>query len=444
MNLMFTSLLNMSITASFMIIAVMLFRLIFKRVPKWIYGIMWAMVAIRLVIPFSFESKLSLAPNTQKVNSTIHTATTYVSTKAPTAQGVNPLNIIAVIWVIGMALMGVYMLVSYFKLHKKVRESIKENDIYYCDHIDSPFVLGFIKPKIYLNSDMLSNDNTYVIAHEKTHIKRLDYIWKPLGFIILCIHWFNPLCWIAYMLFNIDIELACDEKVIKTLDAKGKKEYSFALLACSAPRRMISACPIAFGEASVKQRIKSVLSYKKPTVYIITTAIVACVLIAVLFMTSPVSAKTQPVTIPTVPVTIPTTEPTEVPTTVPATEVPTTEPATEPVTEAPTEEVTEEVTEEYYDDSYYEEEYYEDDYYQEEYYEENESEENDIKVIDIGSPEFDYYNSREAREQREFVSSLNRSNSSNWGLSVPQPNPYPNPLDEPIAWDPLTERNQFR
>lgn len=434
MNQVFTSLLNMSITASFMIVAVILFRLVFKRVPKWIYGIMWAMVAIRLAIPFSFESKLSLAPNTQKINTTIHTATTYVNTKAPSAQSTSPLTILVVIWIAGIALMGVYMLISYFKLHKKVRESIKEDDIYYCDHIESPFVFGFIKPKIYLNSDMLGNDNTYVIAHEKTHIKRLDYIWKPLGFVILCIHWFNPLCWIAYMLFNRDIELACDERVIKTLDAKGKKEYSFALLACSAPRRMISACPIAFGEASVKQRIKSVLSYKKPTIYIITTAVVACVLIAVLFMTSPVSAKTQPVTIPDVPVTIPATEPTIAPTTVPATEVPTTEPATEPVTEAPTEEVTQEVTEEYYDDSYYEE-----DYYEEEYYEESESEENDIKVIDIEPPEFDPYSFTLPYGYVDSDSSF-----ADW--SAPK-KPYTDPLNSEdfiFAWDPLTERNQFR
>lgn len=438
MNAFFTEVLNMSITASVMILAVILFRVVFKRIPKWLYGIMWAMVAIRLIVPFSFESALSFAPNVQKISNTNHSQTAYVQPNIAKTESVNVFGILAVVWLIGVVAMLTYMFASYYRLRKKVRESIKDNDVWYCDNISSPFVLGFIKPKIYLNSAMSSTENTYIIAHEQAHIKRLDYIWKPLGFVVLSLHWFNPLCWVAYQLFNKDIELACDEKVIKNLDTKGKKAYSTALLACSAPRKVATACPIAFGEASVKQRIISVLSYKKPTLYIIILAIVACVVIAVLFMTSPVSAKTQPVTIPDVPVTIPATEPTVAPTTVPATEVPTTEPATEPVTEPPTEDVTQEVTEEYYDDSYYEE-YYEDDYYEEEYYDDSSSEENpkDIVIphsIDLNPERFAHI--------YDYVDS--DSSFADW--SVPK-KPYTDPLNSEdfiFAWDPVVEKNQFR
>ncbi len=437
MNAVFAEIVNMSITASVIIVAVLLFRLIFKRIPKWIYGIMWAMVAIRLIIPFSFESKLSLVPNVQKINSTSYAPTTYVNTNGTSYHGVNIYAILGFVWVLGVVAMIAYMFVSYLRLRKKVKESVKANNVWYCDHISSPFVLGFIKPKIYLSSNTSQTENNYVIAHEQAHIKRLDYIWKPLGFIILSIHWFNPLCWVAYLLFNKDIELACDEKVIKTLDLKGKKEYSTALLSCSAPRRMVSACPLAFGEASVKQRIKSVLSYKKPTLYIIIVAIVACVLIAVLFMTNPISneneapkSTTQSTTVPTEPTTVPTTEPTEVPTTEPVTEPPSTKPVTEPQTEAPTEE---EVVEEYYDDSYYEEEYYEDNYYEEEYYDDSYSEENkdtnDSPYVPITpfEPDYDKYFG-----YYDYVD----YDGSNFGLSNSQTNRYPNAFNEPVAWDP--------
>lgn len=439
MNAFFTEVLNMSITASVMILAVILFRVVFKRIPKWLYGIMWAMVAIRLIVPFSFESALSLAPNVQKISNTSHSQTAYVQPNIAKTESVNVFGILAVVWLIGVVAMLTYMFASYYRLRKKVRESIKDNDVWYCDNISSPFVLGFIKPKIYLNSAMSSTENTYIIAHEQAHIKRLDYIWKPLGFVVLSLHWFNPLCWVAYQLFNKDIELACDEKVIKNLDTKGKKAYSTALLACSAPRKVATACPLAFGEASVKQRIKSVLSYKKPTLYIIILAIVACVVIAVLFMTNPVSKEEAPApatkvtTVPTEPVTtLPVTEPTEAPTTEPVTEPPSTTPVTEPATEPPTEE---EVAEEYYDDSYYEEEYYEDDYYEGEYYDDSSSEEDYKEEIATIAIDFD---------PEDYTLCYDGHGRGNLSLSISQPNPYPNPLDEPIAWDPVVEKNQFR
>ena len=188
--------------------------------------------------------------------------------------------------------MLIYMLASYISLSRRVRERIRLRDnIWICDRIKSPFVLGIFRPQIYILSEMSENEVEYVVAHEKTHLKRLDNIWKPLGFVLLCVHWFNPLCWVAYWLFNKDIELACDEKVVSGLDAKGKKEYSTALLMCSTARYSISACPLAFGENNIKQRIKNVLSYKKPAFSVIVIAFAACAAVAISFMTDPLSTK---------------------------------------------------------------------------------------------------------------------------------------------------------
>ena len=297
MTAIFTELLNMSITASFLIMAVIILRLILKNIPKWIRCLMWGMVAIRLVLPFSFESKLSLVFNAQKITEVSSSSTDYfeaVVKTTETIQQIDVLLILSYIWLAGVVLMLGYIFFSYVHLHRKVRERVhlKEN-IFICDHIRSPFVLGMFFPKIYLLSSMTKQDAEYVIAHEKAHLKRQDNIWKPMGFILLSFYWFNPLCWIAYFLFNKDIELACDEKVIKNLDLTGKKAYSTALLLCSASRHMVSACPVAFGENNIKQRIKNVLKYQKPTAFVIIPAVILCSVVAVSFMTNPVSASEQ-------------------------------------------------------------------------------------------------------------------------------------------------------
>lgn len=300
MSELLAQILNMSITASFVIATVIVLRLILKKAPKWIRCIMWGMVAVKLIIPFSFESKLSLVLNAQRIADTSQSSTDYIeaminSTEA--IQQIDLLSILSYVWIAGVVLMLGYMLFSYVHLCRKVREKVhlKEN-IFICDHIRSPFVLGMFAPKIYLLSSMTEQEAEYVIAHEKAHLKRHDNIWKPMAFILLSFYWFNPLCWLAYFLFNKDIELACDEKVIKGLDVKGKKAYSTALLLCSSGHNMVTSCPVAFGENNVKQRIKNVLKYKKPTGFIIATAIVLCVVVAVTFLTSPVTTeKNKPV-----------------------------------------------------------------------------------------------------------------------------------------------------
>lgn len=307
----FLTIFNMSITASYIALAVILIRLLLKKAPKALRVIMWALVGIRLIFPFSFESILSLIPSTETVpqniiysqsptiNSGIPTINNAINpviseSLAPKNDGSNSLQIwvliAAIVWVIGIAAMVIYAAVSYFKIRFKIREAahLKEN-IYICDNVGTPFILGIIKPKIYIPSDMSAADLEYVTAHEKAHIKRLDHLWKPLGFLLLSVYWFNPILWVAYILLCKDIELACDEKVIRQMGAEIKKPYSEALLNCSVPKRLISACPLAFGETGVKSRIKSVLNYKRPTFWVIAIALISCIILSICFLTNPKS-----------------------------------------------------------------------------------------------------------------------------------------------------------
>lgn len=314
MSAVFLKLLNMSISAGWVVLILILFRLIFKKAPKWITALMWALVGIRLVCPFSFESVLSLMPNPETVPSEI------IYAKEPAIESgigfldgsinpviseafapspmtsANPLQILLIVaanlWVLGIIALLLYAAISVFVIHRKVREAalVKEN-VYICDRIATPFIFGVIRPKIYLPSDINEQDYGYVIAHEKAHLKRKDHLWKPLAFLLLVVYWFNPLVWVAYILLCRDIEFACDEKVIKQLGEETKKPYSTALVNCSAPRRMITACPLAFGEVGVKGRIKSVLNYKKPAFWVIIAAVLACALVSVSLLTNPVSSN---------------------------------------------------------------------------------------------------------------------------------------------------------
>lgn len=204
----------------------------------------------------------------------------------------NPLQIIipiaATIWVIGIALMLLYACISYFRLRKRIKTAIPlRNNIYQSENVVSPFVLGFLYPRIYLPFQMTDKDMDNAIAHEQTHIKRRDHLIKPFGYILLSLYWFNPLIWVAYILLCRDIELACDEHFIKKLGVKQRADYSQSLLTCSIPHRMVSACPLAFGEVGVKERVKNVLNYKKPAFWLIVIAFISCVIVAVCFLTNP-------------------------------------------------------------------------------------------------------------------------------------------------------------
>ena len=307
----FIDLFNMSITASYLVLAVVVARLLLKKAPKWINCLLWALVGIRLICPFSFESALSLIPSSQTIS--INNTSTgrpftvqsgvpavdinineylgdkyYEGVTVPANTFADMTNVLAIVWIVGLFAMLLYGSISYLRLHKKVGASILlNNNIYYCDNIDTPFILGFFKPKIYVPSGITDEQISYIALHEKAHLKRKDHWWKPLGFILLSVYWFNPIMWVAYILLCRDIETACDEKVIKNMPNTEKKGYSETLVSCSVQRRMVMACPLAFGEVGVKQRIKSVLNYKKPAFWMIIFAVLLVAVVIACFLTNP-------------------------------------------------------------------------------------------------------------------------------------------------------------
>jgi len=310
MSEVFLKLVNMSISASWLVLAVLLLRLVLKKAPKWISVLLWGLVAIRLICPFTPESTLSLIPSGETISpeimlertpeidtgiGSLNSVINPVITEAFQPEeltSMNPLQLwiplAAIGWLLGVAGMLLYTAVSYLLLRRKLRTAVWLRDnIYLSETVASPFVLGVIKPKIYLPFQMDEKNMTHVIAHEEAHIRRKDHWWKPIGFLLLSLHWFNPLMWLGYILLCRDIELACDEKVIRDMDGEAKADYTQALVACSINRRSIAACPLAFGEVGVKDRVKSVLHYKKPAFWIILGAIVVCVAVAVCFLTNP-------------------------------------------------------------------------------------------------------------------------------------------------------------
>ena len=314
MSELFLKVMNMSISASWLILAVLICRLVLKKTPRWVNVLLWGIVAVRLLFPFSIESDLSLIPSAETISPeimmdaspTIHTGIPAINNAvnpiisqsfAPSSvASANPLQIwipvFTVVWVVGVAGFLMYTATTYWCLRRKVGTAVlfREN-IFQSDVVSSPFVLGIIKPKIYLPFKLDEQDMGHVIAHELAHIRRRDHWWKPLGFLLLAVYWFNPLIWLAYVLLCRDIELACDESVIKELDNEQRADYTQALLACSVSRRAIAACPLAFGEVGVKERVKSVLHYKKPAFWAVVLAVIVCTAVAVCFLTDPVAAE---------------------------------------------------------------------------------------------------------------------------------------------------------
>lgn len=326
MTELFLELVKMSLIGTLFAVAVMAVRLVFRKAPKWIFVALWGVVAIRLLLPFSLESKLSLVPDSLASGEVItqvrdayvgpvdkiyeqdpgyqdaltsggqpvhseqgnYIVTQKDSVESPKTLGETVLPVLGWVWLTGIGVMLGYTAVSYFLLKRKMAVATRLRDnIWQCEQADMPFVLGLFRPNIYLPYWLTGVDFDNVIAHEQAHITRKDHWWKPLGFLLLSIHWFNPVLWVAYIFLCRDIEAACDEKVIGPMDQEGIRAYSTALLNCSVRRRRIAACPLAFGETGVKERIKRVMHYKKPTFWIILIAAVACVVAAVCFLTNP-------------------------------------------------------------------------------------------------------------------------------------------------------------
>lgn len=321
LNTLFVELLNRGISASWLIVAVVVLRLVLKRAPKWIACLLWAMVAVRLACPVNIPSPVSVYnlmetrtsqtgsveyfyyndrlekpevsidfpaipgyPDNQEASAAetgIHTSSAYLP----------PLR---AFWLIGVVCMAAYGLSSYLKLRKKVRVSLKLTEkLWICDDISSPFILGVLRPRIYLPSDLSGKELHYVMAHEQAHLQRRDHWWKLLGYLLLTVYWFHPLVCVAYGLFCRDIELACDEKVCKGMDAAGRKAYAIALLNCSVSQRSVAVCPLAFGEVGVKERVKSVVNYKKPAFWVVVVGAIVCIIVGACFLTNPANAASM-------------------------------------------------------------------------------------------------------------------------------------------------------
>lgn len=316
MEALFLKLVNMSINASWLVLAVLIARICLKNAPKSIRCILWGFVGLRLVFPFSIESALSLIPSKETLpQEFLYAAAPQLDSGIPMVnQVLNPViaeslapapltsanptqilsSIFSLVWILGMVLMAGYALISYLLVRRKVRLSIPlDAGIRLCDGIGSPFILGLFRPRIYLPSDLDGNTMDMVLAHERAHLRRKDHWWKPIGFVLLSIYWFNPVMWLAYVLLCRDIELACDEKVIQALGEENKKAYSSALLQCSLPRHTIAACPLAFGEIGVKERVKSILNYKKPAFWILVIAVITCLILGVCFLTDPETTDSE-------------------------------------------------------------------------------------------------------------------------------------------------------
>ena len=356
----FSKVLHMSIAASWLILAVIALRLLLRKAPKWIRCILWGIVAIRLICPVSFESTLSLVPNAEDIASAMvrFSGESMAADGGPTI--VSPIEIgggasmdvrsdgigggasmdvrpdgmgggvpVAVrpdgtvpgghslaaesranlpylwmetggiLWMIGLGCLLGYALIGYLRLRGSVSEAILLRDnIWIGDRVASPFILGMFRPRIYLSSSAEESQMGYMLAHEQAHIRRGDHWWKLLGYLLLAVYWFNPLSWVAYILLSRDMELACDEKVIRGLDEAEKKSYLFALLNCSTQRRMVLACPPAFGEVGVKQRVNAVLDYKKPGFWVVLVSVFVCLIVAVCFLTTSPKTWQIKVTIP--------------------------------------------------------------------------------------------------------------------------------------------------
>lgn len=305
----FVSVLNMSISAAWVLLAVLILRLIFKKAPKRITVLLWCIVGLRLIMPFSVESIFSLIPSNETVSKAwdsprpnLNSGITVIDNGVnnyleghyfegvtrPAGHFTDITTIAAAAWLIGTAALLIYTAVSFFRLKKGLRTAVLLRDnIFQSEKISSPFVFGIIKPKIYLPFGITERNAESVILHEQAHISRRDYLWKPLGFLLLCVHWFNPLMWLAYVLFCRDIEFACDERAIGLLNTDKRADYSEALLNCSAGRHMLFAYPPAFGEVGVKSRVKSVLNYKKPAFWLAAAAVIAGIAASVCLLTSP-------------------------------------------------------------------------------------------------------------------------------------------------------------
>lgn len=317
MEMIFLNVFNRSLAAGWLILAVIVVRLLLKKAPRRLSCVLWAVVAVRLLCPFFPASSFSLIPSGETISAEAvrfapapaidsgipalnEALNPMIGERFAPAPGtsVNPLYIwtavAGIVWLVGVAVMAGYALLGSLRMRSVVREAVPlesgaalPDNVWLCDAVRSPFILGIVRPKIYLPSGITREQMLCILAHEQAHVERLDHCLKPFGWLLLSVYWFHPLVWIAYMLFCRDLELACDEKVVGGMDLDGRKAYSHALLACSLQRKMIFSYPLAFGEIGVRERVKGILHYRKPAGWLAAVAVLACAAVAVCFLTDP-------------------------------------------------------------------------------------------------------------------------------------------------------------
>lgn len=317
MEMIFLNVFNRSLAAGWLILAVIVVRFLLKKAPRRLSCVLWAVVAVRLLCPFFPASSFSLIPSGETISAEAvrfapapaidsgipalnEALNPMIGERFAPAPGtsVNPLYIwtavAGIVWLVGVAVMAGYALLGSLRMRSVVREAVPlesgaalPDNVWLCDAVRSPFILGIVRPKIYLPSGITREQMLCILAHEQAHVERLDHCLKPFGWLLLSVYWFHPLVWIAYMLFCRDLELACDEKVVGGMDLDGRKAYSHALLVCSLQRKMIFSYPLAFGEIGVRERVKGILHYRKPAGWLAAVAVLACAAVAVCFLTDP-------------------------------------------------------------------------------------------------------------------------------------------------------------
>ena len=318
----FFAVLNMSITASIVIVVVLLARFLLKHAPKIFSYALWAVVLFRLLCPISLTSDFSLmsmlqAPITDSgrieyvafdtdtlsiivpspnLNQTVEQQTKPPLEETPAADTFTfPMSVVSTIWICGTVAMLVFNIAQLIRLRRKlIGATPLRKNIYLADHIQTPFVMGLIRPKIYLPSSMSDTEQSYIIQHEKHHIHRGDHIIKLFAFVAICVHWFNPLVWLAFALSSKDMEMSCDEAVIKRIDKDIRADYSSSLLHFSTGKKVIIGTPLAFGEGNTKERIENIMKYRKPTFIIVVLALILCVGLTACLSSNPQSDTEQP------------------------------------------------------------------------------------------------------------------------------------------------------
>ena len=321
MHIIWTTIPETAVSASWLILAVLILRQLLKKAPKWITCLLWSLVALRLILPFQVETAFGLAPRTDQITAFLSSSPASEGSgpeapsdellpsaalesplPAPPQEDVDLLTVSGsynripvILWAAGASAMLLYMLLSYMRLKYRLKTAtLLKGKIKQSEYVNSPFILGLLKPWIYIPYHMDQETLEHVLMHEEAHLRHRDHWLKVLAFLLLSVYWFHPLVWIAYILFCRDTELACDEYVISDMEPEERKRYARALVDCHCSRRFYFACPVGFGETNIRERIRRILSYRQPALGILLLCVILCAVTAACLLTSPARSGSSP------------------------------------------------------------------------------------------------------------------------------------------------------